>query len=643
MKKHFTKTSQGFLFALFFFVLFNANCQTSVPGGTVAGTWHLSGSPYQIQGSIMIPNDSVLTIEPGVKVEFNGMYKLLVLGSLKAIGTVSDTITFTASNTLNGWRAIRFNNTTNNNDSSIIKYCKLTYGYASGGAPDNCGGALYMNNYSKVRVDHSLLSLCTSNESGGAVFLTNSNPLISNNTISNNTTVSNGAGGAIYAISSNPLIISNNITNNTAHGGGNGGGGAIFCDSGSPSVISNTISGNQVTGADGAGIHSRNSNITIQSNIIEGNSTQLKEGGGIMCGGGTSIRILNNIIRNNSAMGCGGMACSGPTNALIDGNTIYNNTANSVSSTASSAGGGAIYTYGNNITVSNNYIFNNVSYSCGGAIFCNQGNPTFINNVICNNTASIGGAFFYFLAPNPVLNNNTISNNYADKGGAIYCFSGSNPTFNNTILWGNRSNSHGDQVYLEDEASDPTFKNCDIEGGTGAFDPNGNFYTGVYINNINSNPFYVNPSAGSGTGFNGLASDWSLLSNSPCVDAGYLTGAELPNDIAGNTRVSGTAIDIGAFEKMATTGIKAQNDLHSVKIYPNPSTDFFMIELDQYTKLATDIMVYDVQGQKVKSISGINEKSLKIGCDNLPAGIYFIRIMNDTKVIATEKLMIADK
>jgi hypothetical protein len=632
------KIPQQFLFIIFLFAVLNTSSQTPVPGGTVAGTWHLSGSPYQVQGSIMIPNDSVLTIEPGVKVEFNGMYKLLVLGCLKAIGTVSDTISFTALNTGNGWRAIRFNNTTNNNDSSIMKYCKLTYGVASGGAPDNCGGALYMNNYSKLRVDHSLLSLCTSNESGGAVFLNNSNPLISNSTISYNTTVSSGSGGAIYMSNSSPRIISNNIINNLAQGGG-----AIFCTAGSPSVTSNTISANSVNGNGSAGIQCLNSNITIQHNTIEGNYNQFYEGGGVMCAGGTSVKILNNIIRNNTAMGCGGIACSGPTNALIDGNIIYNNVSNYISTTVSSSGGGGLYLYGNNITVSNNYIFNNTSYSCGGAVYCNQGSATFINNVICNNTAALGGAFFYMAAPNPVINNNTISNNYADKGGAFYCFSNSNPVFNNTIFWGNRSNSHGDQAYLEDEASDPAFKNCDVEGGTGAFDPNGNFYTGTYTNNINSNPSYVNPSAGAGSGFNGILADWSLLSTSTCVDGGYLTGAELPNDIAGNTRVTGTTIDIGAFEQSTTMGIKNQKDLYSIKIYPNPATEFFIVEFDQLTKTGPGLSLYDVYGQKMKAVSNINDKSLKIYRDNLPAGIYFIQITDMEKIIATQKIVVADK
>src|ERR1041385_3626991 len=99
--------------------------QTTIPAGNVYGIWTLAGSPYLVQGSIQIPNDSTLIIQSGVRVEFQGTYKLNVLGRLIAIGTVTDTIIFTPANTTNGWRGIRFDNTPTSNDTSKIIYCKL--------------------------------------------------------------------------------------------------------------------------------------------------------------------------------------------------------------------------------------------------------------------------------------------------------------------------------------------------------------------------------------------------------------------------------------------------------------------------------------------------------------------------------------
>ena len=75
---------QTLRFLLFGFITLTiiSNAQTVIPPGDVSGTWTLGGSPYEIQGEITIPDSSTLTIEPGVLVEFQGHYKLIVEGRL---------------------------------------------------------------------------------------------------------------------------------------------------------------------------------------------------------------------------------------------------------------------------------------------------------------------------------------------------------------------------------------------------------------------------------------------------------------------------------------------------------------------------------------------------------------------------------
>src|SRR5688572_3770467 len=101
--------------------------QTTIPAGNVSGIWAKAGSPYQVQGTIQIPDGQTLSIEPGVTIEFQGHYKFNVQGRLLAIGTATDTIIFTAVNTTTGWWGVRFDNTPATNDTSKIKYCKLQY------------------------------------------------------------------------------------------------------------------------------------------------------------------------------------------------------------------------------------------------------------------------------------------------------------------------------------------------------------------------------------------------------------------------------------------------------------------------------------------------------------------------------------
>ncbi len=478
------------------FICKMAMAQTTIPGGLVYGNWTLSGSPYNVMGSIQIPNDSTLTIQPGVQVIFQGTFKLNVQGRLLAIGTITDTIFFTTTNTTNGWRGIQFSSTAVTNDSSKLFYCKLEYGKATGASPFDCGGAFYFKNFSKTIISNSRISNCLANFNGAAIFCDGSSPVITKNTISGNT-----AG----CYDSNTFSYS-------------GGGGGIYCNSfSSPTISNNIISNNSATnsgGGRGAGIYSDGSPI-----------------------------ISNNTILNNTAgLNGGGICCFSSAGGLISGNIISNNT-------CAVMGGGISCGSINNPTFTKNFISNNSAVDGGGFFLTASSLPAISNNVICNNTASNnGGGFYCESSNNPTIINSTIANNTAINGGALYCKQTSSPTFRNCILWGNTATTSGTQVFLNDEPSDPNFYFCDVEGGSATFDLNGNFYIGTYTNNINANPNFVSPSGGSGTGFNGITSDWSLQAGSPCIDVGDPTTVSPVSDIAGNPRVTVCRVDMGAYE-----------------------------------------------------------------------------------------------
>ena len=74
-----------------------ASGSTVVPAGNVSGTWTAGGSPYLVEGNISIAPGTLLTIEAGVSVIFQGTYGLTVSGILEAAGTEADSIRFTPS------------------------------------------------------------------------------------------------------------------------------------------------------------------------------------------------------------------------------------------------------------------------------------------------------------------------------------------------------------------------------------------------------------------------------------------------------------------------------------------------------------------------------------------------------------------
>jgi parallel beta-helix repeat protein len=495
MKNHLLTLTALFLFQNYIF------SQTDVPAGSVSGTWTREDSPYNVQGDIMIDDGNVLVINPGVTVNFAGMKSLTVAGRLLAVGNETDSIIFTTTDLSNGWRGIRFDNTPETNDTSMIMYCRLKYGKATGASPYNKGGAIYLSHFSNVLISNSLIANCGSDLQGGAIYCEYSSPVISYNTITNNT-ASAGGGGIYFGNSSSPDISHNTISYNVST---LNGGGGIYGSSGNAIISDNVITHNEVsnpTEGGGGGIYINGDQIVITRNMITYNKTNtLSGGGGIFCTESNPV-IFYNTVSNNEAHGSAG------------------------------GGGGISLTGGASPVISNNTIINNRTMSVLG-----------------------GGGGLYVNSGNPAINSNTIANNDAYTGGGLFFTGGTNPILLNCIVWGNEAGTSGNQVFLDDEPSDPSFMYCDVQGGSAAFGLNGNSYIGTYQNNLDIDPLFYSPSVGSGIDYDGTTADWSLGCSSSCINAGYPDGVYASVDKAGNPRVNDGRIDLGPYEFQIVAGL----------------------------------------------------------------------------------------
>lgn len=75
----------GFLFA-----------QTNISGTISSNTiWTKANSPYIITDTTTVATSALLTVEPGTEIIINVPNQLIINGSIKAIGTIGDSITFT--------------------------------------------------------------------------------------------------------------------------------------------------------------------------------------------------------------------------------------------------------------------------------------------------------------------------------------------------------------------------------------------------------------------------------------------------------------------------------------------------------------------------------------------------------------------
>jgi len=305
-----------FFFSISFFFLISLQpgfTQTIVPGGYVSGTWTAAGSPYLVQGDITIHTDSTLNIQPGVEVNFQGNYSFTVNGLLQAIGTGVDSIHFTA---VTNWQGLRF---TNAPDSSHLVYCTIS-------GSTTFGGILCTN--SNPVITYSTIS----NNGGtvwGGIYLSNSNANISYCTISNN--LSLGDGGGIYMASSSPQISYCTITGNY----GNVGGG-IYIAASNPSIDNCTISDNH-SGSGGGIAFLSGGQATITDCIITADTANGLGGGIYVSSPGGTIIINNSNISHCKAPSGGGIYIAQADNVFMSGCTFKYNAVNNA------GGGGAVY------------------------------------------------------------------------------------------------------------------------------------------------------------------------------------------------------------------------------------------------------------------------------------------------------------
>ena len=107
------------------------------------------------------------------------------------------------------------------------------------------------------------------------------------------------------------------------------------------------------------------------------------------------------------------------------------------------------------------------------------------------------------------------------------------------------------------------------------------------------------------------ANPYRLNNLSPCVNAGIpdTTGLNLPEyDLAGNPRVYGGRIDMGAYENQIVV-VSTEEVLipliTRLNNYPNPFNPSTTISFSLTTEITerTELTIYNLKGQKIKDLS----------------------------------------
>ena len=92
----------------------------------------------------------------------------------------------------------------------------------------------------------------------------------------------------------------------------------------------------------------------------------------------------------------------------------------------------------------------------------------------------------------------------------------------------------------------------------------------------------------------------------------------------------------------SNVGIAEKDDSnYKINIFPNPVSCYTTIHSDLFLKNA-NLIIYDTWGQAVKQITNVSGNTIILYRDNLPSGVYFIRLIENTNVIVSKRIVIAD-
>ncbi len=558
-----------------------APAETHIPGGDVYGRWEMSGSPYYVDSTVNIPNDSTLIIEHGCTIILAGEVQFDIKRNavLKAIGTATDSIIFTNQDSSILWKGLNFRASA---EGCTLNYCRVEFSDSAGIICKSCS------------------------------------PVIINSKVSNNN------DGGIYCSRGDPIIVGNKILNNNARFSG----GGICCDRASPSITNNTIANNHAFC--GAGLYCSNrSSSTVTDNIISNNNAS-SYGGGVFCDHGTPV-IEHNIISHNSAEEGGGIWCGTSSSPKVTNNIISHNSADY---------GAGVHCDDNSPMISGNRIVTNNANFYGGGICCvGVGKPVIINNILSGNSAKAGGGVGA-VGSSPVIMNSTISNNSTSvSGGGLLATECTELIVFNTILHENYADTAGNQgaqIYLDSSDlyvayTDVDSTECYVKSDSGEIV----WGTG----NINSDPLFCDTlfhlsetssciDAGAGSLY---VTIWDTMIYAPSTD------------YDSNKRPFGDDWDMGAFEYDSATFIKeivsALVFQPEITVSPNPFMSSCLITMDGTSEQqVAPIAIYDLEGSCVAQFD-------KVPClwrpgEKISNGVYLIQVKFGPRILTDRAVLI---
>jgi hypothetical protein len=126
------------------------------------------------------------------------------------------------------------------------------------------------------------------------------------------------------------------------------------------------------------------------------------------------------------------------------------------------------------------------------------------------------------------------------------------------------------------------------------------------------------------------------------VTVRFTGDSHLVEHLGWNSGVGVIAFDNVAVEKYNTAGFNTTLGLTEFNTFPNPANGTLNVDLPNSTAKEFTLVLTDLAGKTVYSESFYNsEREVSINTSDLPVGLYYLNLKEDTALIGTRKIVIA--
>ncbi|MDF2456952.1 MAG: hypothetical protein K0R51_2945 [Cytophagaceae bacterium] len=132
--------------------------------------------------------------------------------------------------------------------------------------------------------------------------------------------------------------------------------------------------------------------------------------------------------------------------------------------------------------------------------------------------------------------------------------------------------------------------------------------------------------------------NWSTNDNTPSIEVS--SPGRYHVEVCTDDFLMGVCCAYDTVEVTLVLGVEEKENTDLYTLSPNPSSEYVMLKSKNNLEQAS-ITIYTIYGQEVKRIKGINGHSFILNRENLPSGVYLLRL-DQGQHLFTEKIIIKD-